>query len=103
VRHASQLLHLLMESAARNSTMPCPSPQQAGDLAVSAASTSTIASDEKSLAKVYRLGEQKWRRSSKKKNREACAYTATFVAMRQRWRGEAAAAAAATPETGGPM
>ena len=62
------------------------SPQEDGQLASFAASHGTLA-ESKSLANVYKLGERKWRRNSKRP--EACAYTARFTAMKQRWRGEA--------------
>jgi hypothetical protein len=60
--------------------------QEDGKLASSPASDGALA-DVKSLANVYKLGERKWRRNSKRP--EACAYTAPFTALTRRWRGEA--------------
>ena len=60
--------------------------QEDGELASSHASDGTLA-ESKSLANVYKLGERRWRRNSKRA--EACAYTARFTAMKQRWRSGA--------------
>jgi hypothetical protein len=62
------------------------SSQEDGKLASCPASDGTLAVST-SLANVYKLGERKWRRNRKRP--EACAYTARFTAMKQRWRGEA--------------
>jgi hypothetical protein len=58
--------------------------QEDGELASSPTLDSTVALGE-SLANVYKLGERKWRRSTRKRPK-ACANNIRFAAMKRRWR-----------------
>lgn len=59
--------------------------QEDGELASSPASDGALALGD-SLAKVYKLGERKWRRSTSRRP-EASARNTRFAAMKRRWRG----------------
>jgi hypothetical protein len=58
--------------------------QEDGDLATSLTSAGSLALGE-SLANVYKLGERKWRRSTRKRPK-ARANNTRFAAMKRRWR-----------------